>query len=66
LKEYLSKETRKIIRIGNSFAVTLPKDYLVAHNLKCGDKMDLYFDEVLHAEPIKEEDILKKLGRGKE
>jgi len=61
--EYLGKDIRKIIRVGGSVAITLPKEYLDAHGLKLGDKMELNFNEVLHVEPVNEAEIRKKLGR---
>jgi antitoxin component of MazEF toxin-antitoxin module len=63
MEEIIDKETRKIIKVGNSLAITLPREYIKAHGLEAGDKMDLYFDEILHIEPVKEEDILRKLGK---
>jgi len=64
-EEFLDKETRKIIKVGGSLAITLPKEYIEVHSLRAGDKVDLYYDEILHIEPIKKEQILKKLGKKK-
>lgn len=33
------KQTRKIIRVGNSFAVTIPKDWLTYYERKKGHKI---------------------------
>ena len=62
-KEYFGKDVRKIIKVGTSVAITLPREYVDIHGLKPGDKMDLYFDEILHIEPIKEKEIAEKLGK---
>lgn len=63
VKEYLGKDVRKIIQVGGSAAVTLPKEYLEAHGLKLGDKMEMNFNEILHLEPVNEAEIRKKLGK---
>ena len=62
MTEVFGKVTRKIIRVGNSLAVTLPKKYVIAHGLEQGDDMDIWYDNVFHGEPVKEEDIRRKLG----
>jgi antitoxin component of MazEF toxin-antitoxin module len=63
MKKYLGKDIRKIIRVGGSAAVTLPKEYLKAHNLKLGDKVEMNFNEVLHLEPVNVAEIKRKLGQ---
>lgn len=63
MTECLGKDIRKIIRVGKSVAVTLPREYLEAHNLKLGDKIELNFNEVLQISPVDEGEIKKKLGK---
>ena len=63
MPEYLGKDVRKIIRVGGSAAVTLPKEYLEAHSLKLGDKMELNFNHILNIEPVNRAEIRKKLGK---
>ena len=62
----LGKVTRKLYKVGDSVVISVPPEYLRAHSLKIGDKMDIYFNEALHAEPVKRADILKKLGESEE
>jgi antitoxin component of MazEF toxin-antitoxin module len=57
----LGKDTRVLFEIGKSLAITLPKEYIEAHGLKPGDVVDVYFNEVVHVEPVRKEDILKKV-----
>jgi len=65
--EFLGKDVRTLFKAGSSIVVAVPKEYLDEHNLKAGDKLDVYFDEVLHMEPIRREEILKKIkGKGGE
>jgi antitoxin component of MazEF toxin-antitoxin module len=63
MAENLGKDVRKIIRVGSSAAVTLPKEYLEAHDLKIGDKVELIFNEILRIEPVDESEIRRKLGK---
>lgn len=64
-QEILGMDVRKLFRVGGSLAFTIPKEYANAHELKEGSPMKIYFDEILHTEPLTEEEILKKLGKKK-
>jgi antitoxin component of MazEF toxin-antitoxin module len=63
MTEYLGKDVRKIIRVGDSAGVTIPKEYLEAHGLKIGDRMELNFNHILNIEPLNQAEIRKKLGK---
>ena len=62
-KEVLGTDIRKLLKIGSSLAITLPKEYVEAHGLKVGDTVQVYFDDVVHVEPVKPERILKKVKK---
>lgn len=62
-KNVLGFDARKLLKIGSSLAVTLPKEYVEAHGLKVGDTVRVYFDDVVHVEPVKTEEILKKVRK---
>ena len=66
MTEVFGKSTRKVVKIGNSLAITLPSNYVKAHAIKAGDDMDIWYDEEFHGEPVTEEDIRRKLGKAKE
>lgn len=66
--QILSKDVRKVIPVGGSLAITLPADYVKAHNIKPGDKIELTYNEVFLGEPIRMK-LLKekeKLTKAKE
>jgi antitoxin component of MazEF toxin-antitoxin module len=63
-QEMVSKDIRKLIRLGQSLYVSLPKEYVEAHKLKKGDKVEILFDEIIYIEPVKEgklADVVKKI-----
>jgi virulence-associated protein VagC len=56
--------TRTVFEIGKSHAITLPKEFVEAHGIKGGDAVIIYFDDdVAHIEPVKKEDIVKKVNK---
>ena len=61
--EKFGRDIRKIIRVGESAAVTLPQEYMQVHGLKIGDKVEINYNGFLHIEPIDENDIRRKLGK---
>jgi antitoxin component of MazEF toxin-antitoxin module len=58
----LGADTRRVFKIGGSHAITLPDDYLKAHDIKAGDPIQIYFNEIVKLVPVKEEKILEELG----
>lgn len=55
------EETRKIIRVGNSLAVTMPKDWVQYFQLSQGDKVTLVSNgEIIIVPPKKAETSQKK------
>jgi len=61
--ECLGKDVKKIIQAGASLAITLPKAYLEAHGLKQGDFVEVYFNSVIHIEPLDLNQVKAKLGK---
>jgi len=51
---------RKVIKICESYLVTLPPDFVRAHGLKAGDSVLVYYNDVVRIEPVKKEEILRK------
>jgi len=62
--EILGKTVRKIVKVGNSFGVTLPRKFLNAHGLKLGDDLELFFNDVVMIQPLDLEKVKKVLDRG--
>jgi len=55
-KEYkIIAEPRRLIRVGNSLAVTLPPRFVEEHNLREGDEVGVVADHILKLIPMKEE-----------
>ena len=46
--------TRKIIQIGNSFGITIPKEWLDQHHLVKGDMVPIVANNILKVVPISE------------
>ncbi|GEM_PF-4590483 len=57
----LGKVVRKVIPAGGSLAVTLPTDYVRAHGIKPGDRIELTYNHVFVGKPIKPEELEEKL-----
>lgn len=45
--------TQKIVRVGNSAAITIPKDFLELINLQIGDEVDVQSDKDMRVMIIK-------------
>jgi len=58
----LGKAVNKLRRVGGSFVLVIPMNYVKTHELENGDSMEIFFDEILRIEPVKESDILKKVA----
>jgi antitoxin component of MazEF toxin-antitoxin module len=57
----VGKHIRKVIPAGGSLAITLPADYVKAHDIKAGDKIELTYNDVFLGKPIKLEVLSEKL-----
>lgn len=40
-------KTRKVIKVGGSLGMTLPKEFVVKNKLETGDKLGVTFDSIL-------------------
>ena len=58
----LGKVVGNLQKLGSSLYVLVPLKYVKAHNLKKGDSMTIYFDDILHVEPVTDEEILRKFN----
>lgn len=48
----MNVKPRRLVRAGDSLAVTLPPDWLRGHGLKAGDPVELAYDEVVRVRPV--------------
>ncbi|MBW2672036.1 MAG: AbrB/MazE/SpoVT family DNA-binding domain-containing protein [Deltaproteobacteria bacterium] len=62
-KKVLGKDVRTIMRVGGSLVISIPQEYIEAHGLEKGDKMTIFYDDILHVEPVTKEEILEKIRR---
>jgi len=61
----LGKTIRKIVKVGNSIGITLPREYLEAHNLKLGESMEICFNKkILRVEPLNLQKIKQAVEHG--
>ena len=59
----MGKTLRKVLKVGNSIGVTLPKQFLTAHGLKLGDNLELLFNDVVMIQPLDLEKVRKAVER---
>jgi len=59
--EIFGTDIRKLFKVGNSLAITIPKKYIEEHDLKRGDPVFVFYNDVFHVEPIRKDMVLKKL-----
>ena len=52
---------RKIVMIGNSYYISIPKQWLLKHSLNTGDSLVVIIDDVLVAIPFKHFEIFKNI-----
>ena len=46
--------TRKVIRVGGSLVITLPSEFVKAHNIKVGDDLPVASDHIMKVIPMPE------------
>jgi antitoxin component of MazEF toxin-antitoxin module len=61
-KQHFGKAIRKIIQIGECDGITIPRKYLETNNLKRGDSVELFFNNIIRVQPLRDDDIRKQLG----
>lgn len=59
------KDVRRVFRIGESKAITLPPEFVEAHKIKEGDQLEIVFDNELRAKVVRAEEIKKIFDGGK-
>jgi antitoxin component of MazEF toxin-antitoxin module len=52
-----NKTYKKILKMGNSYAITIPIEYIRANNLEAGDVVEIYYADILCMQPIKKQTI---------
>ena len=57
---------RRFFKLGNSIALTLPKEFIESHNIKPGDSVSILYNSIVMLEPMCEERILAKIANLKE
>jgi antitoxin component of MazEF toxin-antitoxin module len=66
-KKRVGKTVRSVIHLGDALAITLPNAYVRENNIKPGDKVEVLFNHVIVARPLREEklkEVLEKLSGG--
>lgn len=61
-KKHLGKSIRKIVQVGESSGVIIPKEFLEARGLKRGDRVELLFNDVIRIKPVRAEEIERELA----
>jgi len=62
-KELFGLDVRKLFRVGGSLAFTIPKSYAEAHGLREGGSVKVFYNDIIHAEPLTQEEIRGKVER---
>ena len=60
----VKKDIRKIVRVGGSLGITLPREYIQSVGLKKDDFLEIYFDEehnLICIKPISADETNEKL-----
>jgi antitoxin component of MazEF toxin-antitoxin module len=60
----VKKDIRKVVRVGGSLGITLPRKYIESSGLKKDDFLEIYFDEqhnLICIKPISTNETNKKL-----
>jgi antitoxin component of MazEF toxin-antitoxin module len=53
MSKLIGKAIRRIIRVGDSYGITLPREYVEAHGLRIGDLVEISYNESVRVKPIK-------------
>lgn len=57
------KDIRRALKLGRSIAVTLPRGFVKAHNIKPGDMFEVPYNKELHLKPISTDEIKEYFKR---
>ena len=60
------EQIRRIFKVGGSLVFAVPREYIETHNIKAGDQLRIYYNDLLHAQPIEKGKLSEKLERMKE
>lgn len=61
-RKTVGKAVRRIIQVGECSGIILPKEYLTANKLKRGDRVEIVYNSIVRIEPLRDEDIRRKLA----
>ena len=60
------KRTQKVLELGGSSYICLPRDFCGEHGIRKGDTVEVLYDGSVIVVPIKEEDIRREIEKIKE
>jgi len=63
LEEIGGKIIRKLFKIGDSIAVTIPPDFLKAHGIDAGTKVEILYNNAIVIKPINVSRIIKQVHK---
>jgi len=64
--EKIGKDVRRLFKLGGSFVITLPNEYVKRRNLKEGDLVEIYFDDIVYMRPVNVDEFIEKIRKVKE
>jgi antitoxin component of MazEF toxin-antitoxin module len=60
------EEIRKVFKLGACLVFVIPKGYTRTHNIQAGDQIRVFYNDLLHAQPIKKDRLIDRLEKAKE
>lgn len=64
MPESYGKDMRKVLQVGESTGITLPREYLDESGIKRGDSVEVvFFGSVLKIKPISSDKLQREIGR---
>jgi len=60
------KAVRRVFKLGDSLAITLPKEYVRSRQLKEGSLVEVIFDDWMHVVPLNERELAERAERARE
>jgi antitoxin component of MazEF toxin-antitoxin module len=65
-EEQVGKEVRRLLKLGYSLVIVLPREYVKKKGLRKGDLMEIYFDDVIYMKPADVKEFAEKVKKVKE
>jgi antitoxin component of MazEF toxin-antitoxin module len=60
------KDVRKVFKLGQSLAITLPSEYVKRKNIREGDLVEIYFDDLIHIKPVDLNELAERVEKAKD